>query len=117
MRKRVKVDKTRLERFKFEPVKELKATLKEKPELRTEIKSDFIGTMRAQGIEINDDFRRQLNQEWKATIKQDIKRVADETPENEDWYLKRVLDDKPIKLKVHIDPETGEKTKQLWRSR
>lgn len=117
MRKRVKVDKTRLERFKFEPVNELKATLKEKPELRTEIKSDFIGTLQAQGIKIDDDFRQQLSQEWRATIKQDIKRVADETPESQDWYLKRVLDDKPIKLKVHIDPETGEKTKQLRRSR
>lgn len=117
MRKRVKVDKTRLERFKFEPVKELKATLKKKPELRTEIKSDFKGTLQAQGIKINDDFRLQLSQEWKATIKQDIKRVADETPESENWYLKRVLENKPIKLKVHIDPETGEKTKQLRRSR
>jgi hypothetical protein len=117
MRKRVKVDKTRLERFKFEPVKELKATLKKKPELRTEIKSDFKGTLQAQGIKIDDDFRRQLSQEWKATIKQDIKRVADETPESENWYLKRVLENKPIKLKVHIDPETGEKTKQLRRSR
>ncbi|MCW4011375.1 MAG: hypothetical protein NWF07_00135 [Candidatus Bathyarchaeota archaeon] len=116
MRKRVKVDRTRLERFKFTPLTELKATIEEKPELSQKLRVDFAGTLKAQGITIDEAFKHKLSTEWRAAIKQDIRKVAEEHPESKNWYLKRVLDEKPIKLKVKIDPETGEKTKTLRRS-
>ena len=117
MQKRVKIDRTRLERFKFKSLTELKATLEEKPELRQQLRVDFAGTLKAQGIKVDDAFKNQLSTEWHAAIKQDIRRVAEENPESKNWYLKQVLDEKPIKLRVKIDPETGEKTKTLRRSR
>jgi hypothetical protein len=117
MQKRVKIDRARLERFAFKPVKELKLTLDKKPEIKQSLREDFRGTLEAQGITINDDFKKQIRAEWRETIKTDIRRVADENPESKNWYLKRVLADEPIKLKVKVDKATGTKTKSLRRSR
>ncbi len=117
MQKRVKIDRTRLERFEFKPLKELKTILEKKPEIKRNLREDFRGTLRAQGITINEDFKKQIRTEWRETIKTDIRRVADENPESKNWYLKRVLADEPIKLKVKVDKATGTKTKSLRRSR
>ncbi len=117
MQKRVRIDRTRLERFKFEPVKELRLTLDKKPEIRQKLKEDFHGTLSAQGITINDDFKKQIRAQWRETIKSDIRRVADENPESKNWYLKRVLADEPIKLRVKIDKTSGTSKKSLRRSR
>lgn len=113
MQKRVKIDRARLERFEFKPLKELRLTLDKKPEIKQNLREDFRGTLKAQGIIINDDFKRQIRTEWRETIKSDIRRVADESPESKNWYLKRVLADEPIKLKVKVDKESGTKTKSL----
>jgi hypothetical protein len=117
MQKRVKIDRTRLERFEFKPLKELKTTLEKKPEIKKNLREDFRGTLRAQGITIDEDFKRQIRTEWRETIRSDIRRVADENPESKNWYLKRVLANEPIKLRVKIDKESGTKTKSLRRSR
>ncbi len=117
MQKRVKIDRTRLERFEFKPVKELKLTIEKKPELKQSLREDFKGTLEAQGITIDDNFKKQIRAEWRENIKSDIRRVAAENPESKNWYLKRVLADEPIKLKVKVDKASGTKTKSLRRSR
>ena len=117
MNKRISIDKKRLERFDFKPVKELKIAVEKNPELKQKLKQDFRGTLTKQGITINDEFKQKIRTEWRENIKSDIRRVADENPESTNWYLKQVIDEKPIKLKVKIDKETGAKTKSLRRSR
>ena len=117
MQKRAKIDRTRLERFKFQPVRELKLSLDKKPEIKEKLREDFRGTLQAQGITIDEDFKRQIRAEWRETIKSDIRRVADENSQSKNWYLKRVLANEPIKLKVKVDKETGTNTKSLRRSR
>jgi len=116
MKKRVKVGKSRLDRFDFKSIKELKVAQMEKPELRESLKKDFTGTLESQGIVIDDDFKNRVHAKWRSTIKSDIRKVADENPASENWYLKRVLEQKPIKLNVSINKETGEKKKTLRRS-
>ncbi len=116
MKKPVKVEKVRLERFKFEPVREFKATLREKPELRDSLKKDFQSTLISQGLTLDDEFKNKIRTEWRSTIKSDVKRVADEAPDRENWYLKQVLEGNPIKLKVKIDKKTGKNEKSLRRS-
>jgi len=113
MQKRVKIDRSRLDRFKFEPLTDLKIFLKEKPEINDELRVDFNNTLIKQGIKIDENFKQQIRTEWRATIKSDIKRVAEEAPDSKNWYLKRVLSEKPIKLRVKINRETGEKKKTL----
>lgn len=117
MNKRISIDKKRLERFDFKPVKELKTAIEKKPEVKQKLKQDFNGTLKDQGIIINEDFKQQIRTEWRKNIKSDIRRVADENPESKKWYLKQVLSKEPIKLKVKIDKETGTKTKSLRRIR
>jgi hypothetical protein len=116
-KRKISIDRTRLERFKFEPVKELKTNLEKNPEVVKKLGEDFQGTLKAQGLTIDDDFKNQIRTEWRKTIKSDIKRVAEENPESKNWYLTRVLANKPIKLKVKVDKETGEKKKSLRGSR
>jgi hypothetical protein len=117
MNKRISIDKKRLERFDFKPVKELKTTIEKKPELKLELREDFRGTLNSQGITIDEDFKQQIRAEWRENIKSDIKRVANENPESKNWYLKQVLAEKPIKLRIKIDNESGTKIKSLRRSR
>jgi len=116
MKKRVKVGKSRLDRFNFESIRELKAAQLERPELRESLKKDLTGTLESQGIIIDDDFRSRIRSKWRSTIKSDIRKVVDENPASDNWYLKRVIEQKPIKLSVSINRETGEKKKTLRRS-
>ncbi len=116
MRKKISIDKYRLERFNFKPINELKSSIENKPEIKQKLKEDFIGTLNAQGITINEDFKKQIRAEWRETIKSDIKRVSDENSESKNWYLNRVLANEPIKLRVKVDKTSGTNTKALRRS-
>ncbi len=35
-------------------------------------------------------------------------------PQAKNWYLKRVLEGKPLKIQAHIDKGTGRCEKSLW---
>lgn len=69
MKKHVKIDKKRLERFEFKPVKDLKQKIEKKPELKTKLRKDFRGTLEAQGIEIDENFEEKIRKEWRNTNK------------------------------------------------
>jgi hypothetical protein len=107
-----RIDKTRLERFEFKPVKKLRSSLKDKPKIREDLKKDFKGTLQAQGITVDDDFLQTVHREWRSQIKTDIQRVADERG-SETWYLKKVLEGKPITVRVTVDLKEGKNRKKL----
>jgi hypothetical protein len=106
------VIKPKLERFKFKPVKELRSSLKDNPKIREALKKDFEGTLRAQGITVDEDFLKTVQSEWRSQIKTDIHRVAEEKGSS-DWYLRRVLKGKPITIRVTVDRKEGENRKTL----
>ncbi len=116
MKKRVKVDKRRLERFSFEPVREIKASLEERPIVYESLREDIRGTLESEGITVDEAFKNQVRAEWMSTINSDIRKVVNDNPKSRDWYLKRVLEEKPIKLSVKVDKETGKHEKTLRRS-
>jgi len=102
--KRVRVDRKRLERFGFKPVKGLNASIQKNPELSQRLKEDFRATLEAQGVKVDDEFKRLLRESWRQQIKEDVRRVAEEKG-GDDWYLKRVLRGEPIRVRVKVSPE------------
>lgn len=117
MRRTVKIDNTRLERFKFKKVDQLRATIKKNPELAIKLKEDFIGTAKAQGLTLNAEDLEAIRVEWKAQIQSDIRSKAETSPNSDQWYLTQVLEKKPIKLRVSIDRESGQHKKKLRREK
>jgi hypothetical protein len=117
MQKKVRINSIRLERFKFKPVEELKTKLKTAPELSVKLKKDFKGTIKAQGISLDEEALSQIRTEWRTQIQTDIRAKAEVSPKKDEWYLTQVLENKPIKLRVSIDKETGQHKKKLRRSR
>ena len=110
--KSTRINKTGLERFEFKPVKKFRSTLKDKPEVREDLKKDFKGTLEAQGITVDEDFLQTVHKEWRSQIKTDIHKVAEERG-SENWYLNRVLKGKPITVHVTVDRKEGENRKKL----
>ena len=55
MPRKVKIDRARLDRFKFREIKDIKTKLKTNPELSVKLKEDFIGTIKAQGVSLDDN--------------------------------------------------------------
>lgn len=107
-----RIIKPKLERFEFKPLKNLKSSLKDNPRLIEDLKKDFEGTLRTQGITVDDDFLKTVHKEWRSQIKMDIQKVARDRG-SENWYLKRVLKNKPITIHVTVDKEKGENRKKL----
>lgn len=109
---RKRVIKPKLDRFKFEPVKELRSSLKDNPKIREDLKKDFEGTLQTQGITVDKDFLKTVHSEWRSQIKTDIVQVAEEKG-SDDWYLRKVLKGKPITIRVTVDKKEGENRKTL----
>jgi len=107
--KHVRVDRKRLERFSFKPVKDLNVSIKKNPELSQRLKEDFRATLEAQGVKVDDEFKRSLRESWRSQIKEDVRRVADERG-GDDWYLKRVLRGEPIRVHVKVGSEGHSKS-------
>jgi hypothetical protein len=117
MRRTIKVDKNRLERFKFKNVDQIKRTIKKNPELSVKLKEDFIGTAKAQGVTLDAEALEEIRVEWRTQIQNDIKTKAKTSPKKDQWYLTQVLENKPIKLRVSVDKETGQHKKKLRREK
>ena len=117
MRRTIKVESKRLERFKFKKVDQIRTTIQKNPELSVKLKEDFIGTVKAQGVNLDAEALESIRVEWKAQIQSDIKVKAEASPMKDQWYLTQVLDNKPIKLRVSVDKETGQHKKTLRRGK
>ncbi|HJH28320.1 MAG TPA: hypothetical protein C5S51_01285 [Methanosarcinaceae archaeon] len=105
-----KFNKERLERFKVESLNDLKASLEQRPELKTQLEQDFAGTILAEGIVIDDAFKQEVHQKWRLMIDEDVRKVMDKQPEAKRPYYTMVREGKPLKVKVKIDRTTGKKS-------
>ena len=117
MRRNIKIDKKRLERFKFKKVDQIRSTIKTNPEISIKLREDFTGTIKAQGVTLDAEALESITAEWKVQIQNDIKAKAETSPKKDQWYLTRVLENKPIKLRVTVDKATGQHKKHLRREK
>jgi len=115
MKEKHKVSKERLKRFEFTPVNEVKVSLASRPELGNRLKEDLEGALREEGVVIDESFKQQISDQWRAQIKADVRDVVARSPDAEDWYLKRIVEGKPIKIRVEVDRTTKRHTKRLKR--
>lgn len=106
----VRVNKKRLDRFKLEPMNELKASIDKKPDIKTRLNEDFKGTLETEGIVIDDAFRQKIHEQWRSMIQADIREIMDKQPDDKKPLYKMVREGKPLKLKVKIDKTTGKKS-------
>lgn len=113
MKKTVRVDLNRLERFEFDSVKELRSSLETRPELSDRLKVDFEGTLRDEKVVVDEVFKRRLHQQWRAQIQADIREKMSELPESKKRYYSRIVEGEPLKLRVNVDREAGRHGKQL----
>jgi hypothetical protein len=106
-------EKKQVARMEFTAVKTIKEAMQKRPDLEKKLRKDFSGTLKAEGIKIDDDFKAKVLKEWRAGMRADMKRIVAENPKSKDWYLKRVVEGKPIKIHVKINRKTGKVTKTL----
>ena len=106
----VKVNKKRVDRFKLAPVDELKASIDEQPDIKTRLSEDFKGTLKSEGIVIDDTFKQKIHEQWRSMIQADIREVMDKQPDDKKPLYTMVREGKPLKLKVKIDKTTGKKS-------
>ena len=109
MKYHTKLDKVRLERFKVESLRELKSSLEQRPDLKKQLEEDFKGTIEAEGIVIDDAFKREISQQWHSMIQEDVRKLMDKQPKDKRPLYTMVRKGKPLKLKVKIDPVTGKR--------
>lgn len=110
MVQKIRINKERLKRFKLEPLDELKADLDQNPDLKKRLKEDFSGTLKAEGIVIDDAFRNNVRKQWRSMIQADVRELMDRQPAAKRPLYTMVSQGKPLKVKVKIDKTTGKKS-------
>lgn len=108
----VRVSKKRIERFSFNEIGDLKTAIEDDPKITESLREDFKRTLEAEGIKVDEEFKRRVQETWRNQIKSDVKRVA-ETEGRDDWYLRRVLEGKPIRVRVKVNRDSGHTKKPL----
>ncbi len=105
--KNLKIGSKRLKRFDFEPVRDLRARLKKSPDLKRRMKQDMTGTLRAEGIAIDETFLRAVSDRWHAQIQEDVHSAMERVPEERKPYYRMVRDGKPLHVRAKVDPKDG----------
>lgn len=113
MKKIVRVDPKRIERFNFTSVKVLKTAVESKPELKASLETNFAETLKAQNIVIDEAFKEVLHTQWRAQIQTDITEQMAALPASKKRYYSRLTKGEPLKLKVIVDRETGKHVKEI----
>jgi hypothetical protein len=114
--RKIKIRREQLRRFNFgsiDKVQRIKEKIRERPELRSKLKENFVGTIREEGIEIDREFLEKTREKWRAQVQEDIERKMARRPPSKKRYYKLISEGKPLKLRVKIDPAVGEKTVNL----
>ena len=109
MKYKAKIDMDRLDRFEVKSIKELKLSIAERPDLKRKLKEDLRGTLEAEGIVIDEAFKKEVSEQWRSMVRDDVRRVMDKQPREKKPLYTMVRKGKPLKLKVKIDRATGKK--------
>lgn len=107
MNRKFRIDAERLNRFDFEPVKDIRARLAASPDLKRRLEEDLPGTLEEEGIVIDDAFRQKVSDQWHDRITADTRSVMDRIPDSRKPYYRMIRSGQPVKVRVTIDRETG----------
>ena len=110
MQRRFKIDPERLSRFSLEPFAELKHRIADDPDLKRRLQEDLPGTLEEEGIVVDDAFRKKVSDQWHAQIDADTRSIMETIPEGRKPYYRMIQSGEPVKVRVTIDPKTGEIT-------
>ena len=77
------------------------------PSLEERLKRNFQGTLQKEGIKMDGAFKNRVMERVNSKARSDLREIIKNRPEAKNWYLKRVVEGKPLKIHVHIDKETG----------
>ena len=110
MDKTVKIKSRRLNRFDFEPVRDILARQKKSPELKRRLKEDLPGTLQAEGIVVDDAFLKAISEKWHARISSDVRSGMDKIPDERKPFNRMVRNGQPIRVRVTNDREKGTHT-------
>ena len=109
-----KAVKKAIRRMELPIAKPLREKWVKDPAFRKRLQGDIIGTLQAEGFKVDDALTKRVLGEWRAGMEADMRKIVAENPKKtKDWYLKRVVEGKPLKIHVKIDRKTGEITKTL----
>lgn len=109
-----KTVKKAIRRMELPIAKPLREKWVKDPAFRKRLQEDIIGTLEAEGFKVDDALTKRVLGEWRAGMEDDMRKIVAENPKKtKDWYLKRVVEGKPLKIHVKIDRKTGEITKTL----
>jgi len=106
---KAKIDMDRLDRFEVKSLKELKLSIAERPDLKEKLKEDLRGTLEAEGVVIDEAFKKEVSEKWRSMIRDDVRKIMDKQPREKKPLYTMVRKGKPLKLKVKIDRTTGNK--------
>ena len=110
MKRKFHIDTDQLNRFDFEPVKDIRDRLKTDPDLKHRLEEDLPGTLEEEGIVIDDEFRQKISDQWHAQITADTHSVMDQIPDSQKPYYRMIQSGQPVKIRVTINREACEIT-------
>ncbi len=102
MRESIKVDKKKLARFQFKSLQAVKTSVSEKPELENSLRKNFDATLKAEGVQVDEAFLKDVKKEWREQISRDIRAKVAAAPEKYPM-LSKVVEGKPIRVHVKVD--------------
>jgi hypothetical protein len=109
-----KIAKKTVRRMELPTAKPLREKWLKDPAFRKRLKEDVVGTLEAEGIKVDDALKERVLGEWRAGMEADIRKFVAKNPKkSKDWYLRRVVEGKPLMINVKIDRKTGRITKTL----
>jgi hypothetical protein len=109
-----KIAKKTVRRMELPTAKPLREKWLKDPAFRKRLKEDVVGTLEAEGIKVDDALKERVLGEWRSGMEADMRKVVARNPKkSKDWYLRRVVEGKPLMINVKIDRKTGRITKTL----
>ncbi|MEN3054090.1 MAG: hypothetical protein ABC559_01705 [Candidatus Methanosuratincola petrocarbonis] len=111
--KKTKVDKNAFHGLDLPELEQIRKRMASDPSLEERLKKDFHGTLKKEGIKVDSAFRDKVMEKLNSKVRADLREIVAKRPEAKNWYLKRILEGKPLKIHVHIDKETGRCEKSL----
>jgi hypothetical protein len=113
LKERIRVDKKRLARFRFESLQAIRIKVSDKPELEDSFRKDFKATLEAEGIKVDEAFLKGVEKEWREQISQDIRAKVAAAPDKYPM-MSKVIEGKPIRVHVTVDEASHRvKTKEV----
>jgi hypothetical protein len=111
--KKKRIDKNALHGLDLPELEQIRKRMAVDPSLEERLKEDFQGTIKEVGIKVDSAFIDRVMERLNSKVRADLREIVKKRPEAKNWYLKRVLEGKPLKIHVHINKETGKCEKSL----